>query len=99
MGSNLAYTLFYGTAAIAMAQAARVGPHGSTVSLVRRLFTSTRGRPRQSTGPRPMPDDADGSMAFDERLRVTGIACGQHDGRFTDKRAALYRDPCGRQRG
>jgi hypothetical protein len=46
-----------------------------------------------------MPDDADGSMAFDERLRVTGIACGQHDGRFTDKRAALYRDPCGRQRG
>ena len=36
-------------------------------------------------GPDQCRNDPDGSVDFDERLRITGISSGQYDVRFTDK--------------
>ena len=39
-------------------------------------------------------NDPDGSVDFDERLRITGISSGRYDVRFTDKtgRSCIVRD-------
>jgi hypothetical protein len=36
-------------------------------------------------GPNQCLNDRDGSVDFDERLRVTGVSTGRYDIRFTDK--------------
>jgi hypothetical protein len=36
-------------------------------------------------GPDQCRNDPDGSVDFDERLRITGVSSGQYDVRFTDK--------------
>lgn len=36
-------------------------------------------------GPDQCRNDPDGSVDFDERLRITGISSGRYDAKFTDK--------------
>jgi hypothetical protein len=36
-------------------------------------------------GPDQCRNDPDGSVDFDERLRITGVSSGRYDARFTDK--------------
>src|ERR1700750_1629629 len=36
-------------------------------------------------GPDQCQNDPDGSVDFDERLRITGVSSGRYDGEFTDK--------------
>jgi len=36
-------------------------------------------------GPDQCRNDPDGSVAFDERLRITGVPTGRYDVKFTDK--------------
>ena len=80
------YTLLLVLAATGMGQAAESGVTrfwnltGETITQLQLAPTGTT-----EWGPDQCRNDRDGSVDFDERLKITGVASGRYDVKFTDK--------------
>jgi hypothetical protein len=84
--SQIAVTLTLATAAFAPVQAADRGGTrfwNLTGETITQLSMAPAGTAKW--GPDQCRNDPDGTVDFDERLRITGVASGQYDVRFTDK--------------
>ena len=93
--SQIAVTLTLATAAFAPVQAADRGGTrfwNLTGETITHLSMAPVGTARW--GPDQCSNDPDGSVDFDERLRITGVATGHFDVRFTDKtgRSCVVKD-------
>lgn len=86
MKRHLMYTLLLGLTATGMGQAAESGVTrfwnltGETITQLQLAPTGTT-----EWGPDQCRNDRDGSVDFDERLKITGVASGRYDVKFTDK--------------
>lgn len=86
MKRHLIYMLVLGIAATATAQAAESGVTrfwNLTGETIRQLYLAPAGTTQW--GPDQCHNDPDGSVDFDERLKITGVASGRYDVKFTDK--------------
>jgi hypothetical protein len=82
----LLYTLVLGATATAALQAAESGVTRFW-NLTGETITQLNLAPAGTThwGPDQCHNDPDGSVDFDERLKITGIASGRYDVKFSDK--------------
>lgn len=86
MTRRLGYMLILSVIAISAAHAAEGGITrfwnltGETIVHLSLAPTGTT-----DWGPDQCRNDSDGSVDFDERLRITGVATGRYDVRFSDK--------------
>jgi hypothetical protein len=79
------YTLALGVAATASAQAGDSGVTrfwNLTGETIKQLYLAPAGTTQW--GPDECHNDPDGSVDFDERLKITGVASGRYDVKFTD---------------
>jgi hypothetical protein len=86
MKRHLMYTLVLGVTATATVQAAESGITrfwNLTGEAITQLYLARAGT--TTWGPDQCHNDPDGSVDFDERLKITGIASGRYDVKFTDK--------------
>jgi hypothetical protein len=86
MTAQLRYTLILALSATASVHAADSGVTrfwnltGETITRLQLAPTGT-----SEWGPDQCHNDPDGSVDFDERLKITGVASGRYDVKFTDK--------------
>ena len=80
------YTLFLGLTATATVYGLKAVSRGFG-DLTGETITQLRLAPAGTTqwGPDQCHNDPDGSVDFDERLKITGVASGRYDVRFADK--------------
>ncbi len=80
------YTLFLGLTATATVYGAESGVTRFW-NLTGETITQLHLAPAGTTqwGPDQCHNDPDGSVDFDERLKITGVASGRYDVRFADK--------------
>ena len=88
-GTRLSDLLFLFLCAAAGTAQAAEGGNTRFWNLTGETITHLTMAPTGTTqwGPDQCRNDRDGSVDFDERLRITGVSSGHYDVRFTDKTA------------
>jgi hypothetical protein len=78
-----AFMIFAATGATQAADSGRTRFWNLTGETITHLSLAPEGT--TNWGPDQCRNDPDGTVDFDERLRITGISSGRYDVRFTDK--------------
>jgi hypothetical protein len=78
-----ALTMLAGASAVQAADSGVTRFWNLTGETITHLYLAPKGT--SAWGPDQCKNDRDGSVDFDERLRITGISSGQYDVKFTDK--------------